>query len=171
MGFSKVLKRKKGKKDVFWTFKYSLGYAFYFLFLMTFHLFEDRTSLTQLAEQNKWLSHLLFKHVLFNVFACTFITHLLGYNTQWYHLSVLLELKQSKKKKIFWLWAALCCFYDRWTRKQCWAGSYLSFLSLLAKRYFRAWQLTGFVWQLSYLKITNKNPSNLIPSSVSNIRF
>lgn len=108
--------------------------------------------------------------MLFDLFACTFITPLLGYIIQWYHLPVLLQLKQSGKKIPFWLSAALCCFYYRWTRKQCWAKRYLSFLSVLARHYFRAWQLPVFVQQFSYLKITNKNPSNSIPSTISKVR-
>lgn len=108
--------------------------------------------------------------MLFDLFACTFITPLLGYIIQWYHLPVLLQLKQSGKKIPFWLSAALCCFYYRWTRKQCWVKRYLSFLSVLARHYFRAWQLPVFVQQFSYLKITNKNPSNSIPSTISKVR-
>lgn len=46
---------KRGKKKVFWQLNYSLGFSFYFLFLIAFHLYEDRTSLTQLAKQNKCL--------------------------------------------------------------------------------------------------------------------
>lgn len=82
---------------------------------------------------------------------------------------------KTKWKNLFWLSAALSCsllfsFY-RWTRKQCWAMSYLSFLSALAGHCIRAWHLPVFMWQLSYFKTTNKNPSNSTSSTISKIRL
>lgn len=49
--------------------------------------------------------------------------------------------------------------------------SYLSFLSALAGHYIRAWHSPVFMWQLSYFKTTNKNPSNSTSSTISKIRL
>jgi len=73
----------------------------YFLYLVTFQLFEEREDFFDTISKTNYYHTFFFNPVLFNLFACTFITHLLGCVTQWYHLSCAARAETKQKKKSF----------------------------------------------------------------------